>query len=179
MGMTDEMALLNLTLMAHTQAAKENTGNVSSHVLQQAAHAGKEFPESMAAAILTLGMVHAPITQARGVLFSMENDAIREALWDGARLPGFGNSFHKDGVDPAWQPVDEFLEQTFPEIHERIWDVSDIISNVKSKKVYPNAAAYTAAAAHLTKQPFGTEHAILLMGRVPAWVEQWKAASTL
>jgi len=164
--------LITLVLRAHYIAAKNNE-NVSSAAIRQAAKLGKEFPEAVASAVLTLGNVHAPLSRARMILFQSSNSLINEYLIEKVKVPGYGNSFHKDSIDPAWIDVDALLRKDFPEVATRIDEVADLIQAYTNKKIYPNAAAYTAAAAELNNFPYGTEYSILINGRMMAWTEQY------
>jgi citrate synthase len=172
----DQDRLLNVVLSAHLQPTINNDTNVSSTALKQSAAVGKGFPEAMASAILTLGNVHGPVTQARHLLYSAVNEEIITALEAGNYLPGYGNDFHKDGIDPSWEEVNELMEGSFPEHHARIWEVAGLIEKVKDRKIYPNPGAFTAATAEIIGLPPGTEHSIVVMGRMPAWTQQYAQA---
>lgn len=171
--MSERDQLLNAVMEAHLKSTMNNDTNVSSMALKQSAAVGKGFPEALASAMLTLGNVHGPITQARHLLYAADNDFIVSALGDGAILPGYGHDFHKDGIDPAWEEVNELMEDAFPKHHARIWEVADLIEKAKEQKIYPNPGVFTAATAEIIEIPFGTEHSIVVMGRMPAWTQQY------
>lgn len=174
--MTETAELMNLTLTAHAVAAQNNETNVSSMAVKQAAYVGKDFQTAMAAGILTLGNIHAPVTQARHLIFATDNEGIKQALEEGMRLPGYGNAFHKDEIDPAWEGVDEFLRSHWSQVHDRIHEIAGLIEEVKEKKLFPNAAAYTAATAQIMNTPWGAEVGLVVAGRLPVWSEQWREA---
>ena len=168
--------LMGVLMRAHFVAATENN-NVSSAVVKQVAAVGKTFPEAIAAALLTLGGVHAPVTQARHILFEAEDEDIRVLLQQGNKIPGYGNSFFKGAIDPAWNEMDATLLQCYPAIYERLYRISDIITQEKNVRIFPNAAAYTAIAAQLMEVAWHTEMALVIMGRMPAWTNQFEEAA--
>lgn len=165
--------LMGLMMRAHMQSALDNDTNVSSITLRQAAAVGKGFPEAMAAAILMMGQVHGPLTQTRQLLFCTDNETILSFLEGGGILPGFGNAFHKEGIDPAWERVDEYITEFYPEVSARITEVADILSEFKGKTMYPNPGTFTATVAEILDLPWGTETSLAVMGRMPAWTKQY------
>lgn len=164
--------LLEVMNDAHYTSALNNS-NVSSAAIIQMAAVGKAFPEAVAAAILTLGGVHGPATQARSVIYYTDIADIANDIEDGEIIPGFGNSFYKDSIDPAWSQFDMRLRAECPDASYQIDRVSDFVSKGKGKKIYPNAAAYTATVAELQGAAFGTEISLFITARMPAWVELW------
>ncbi len=178
--MSDVGRLMGLLADAHFDSAMNNEQNLSSSVVKQMGIALKTFPEAVASAVLTLGGVHAPVTQARHVIFNMENDDIVEAVASGMVIPGFGNAFHKDGIDPAWVDFEKALKEEEPDFAKRIDAVADIVNKAKgtntTNQLFPNPAAYTAAVAELLGMPEGTEVSLLVNARMRAWVLQWAEA---
>lgn len=168
---TDE--LVESVLIAHKRAALDNQ-NVSSIALGLAASVKTPFPQSVAAALQTLGgPVHGPTQAARELIYGWTAEDMFEALSDGQRLPGWGNSFYPDSLDPAWKDVDELLREKYPEQAARLDNISELVSEVRGKKIFPNAAAYTAVTAHIASLPLGLEIMLLILGRLPAWAAQF------
>lgn len=170
--MGDLDLLTNLMMEAHLKSALNND-NLSSSFVMQMASAGKSFTESMATALLSLGNLHGPVTQCRQVLYYMEEDQLQQALDAGMIIPGFGNAFYKDGIDPAWDDFVEMLKVDFTPYHERIEEISKRLSDKKGTTLYPNPASFTATVAELLNMPVGTEISLAVSARIPAWVEQW------
>ena len=167
--MDDLLAAMN---DAHYHSAINNN-NVSSAVIMQMALVGKAFPESVAAALLTLGDVHGPTAQARHAIYYATTDEIENDIEEDLIIPGFGNAFYKDSIDPAWAQFDMRLRAEFPDVAREIDRIADMISYYKKKKIYPNPAAFTATVAELQGAPLGTEISLLITARMPAWVELW------
>jgi citrate synthase len=168
-------AVMAVLMRAHFTAAIEND-NVSSTMVRTVAAVGKPLGDAFAAALMTLGEVHGPITQARALLFNGDDDLIRTDLERGLKVPGFGNAFFKEGIDPAWHDMDKMVYELDPKTGARLDVVSDMICAAKGKRIYPNAASYTAIAAHWMEFPWHTELALLVMGRLPAWTNQFHEA---
>jgi citrate synthase len=165
--------LISAVLKAHKTAALENE-NVSSVALSLAASVQTAFPQSVAAALQTLGgPVHGPTKEAREMIYGWKAEDMFEALNDGQRLPGWGNAFHKEAIDPAWNEVDALLRSNYEEHAARLDNITELISEVRSRKLFPNAAAYTAVTAHIIGLPLGLEIMLLILGRLPAWAMQF------
>ena len=165
--------LISAVLLAHRTAALENE-NVSSVALSLAASVKTPFPQSVAAALLTLGgPVHGPTAECREMIYGWKAEDMFEALNDGQRLPGWGNAFWKAETDPAWKEVEELLRESYPEHAARLDNITELISEVRGKKLFPNAAAYTAVTAHIIGLPLGLEIMLLILGRLPAWAMQF------
>lgn len=165
--------LINVLMSAHLKAAMNND-NLSSSMVKQVASAGKTFTEAVAAALMTLGQYHAPVTQAREVLFNVNDEDIVELLREGKKIPGYGNSFYHDKIDPAWDELDTILLKEHEAIYNRINHVSDLICQEKGVRLFPNAAAYTAAVAHLMGVDWHVELGLVMLGRLPAWMQQYR-----
>lgn len=168
----DQERILQTLRRAHYTAATVND-NVSSAIVKQIARVGKPLPEAIAAALLSVGELHAPVTQARVLLFRGTDEQIEIELKSGRRAPGFGNSFFKDGIDPAWRDMDVLIEKEFQDTWKRLWAIAELIRSVKGKMIYPNAAAYTAIVAHHLNMAWGAEPMLVIMGRLPAWTDQF------
>lgn len=162
--------LVPLVLRAHAAAALDNRP-VSSTVFADAAKGSGDFGKACIAALATLGGEHAPITAARRFLYNPRR-TVYEMLESGERVPGWGNAFYRYRPDPAWDAVALRLKVQHPQHHIRIDTISKELLAC-GKHLFPNAAAYTAVVAHIIDLPLGAEAALLLLGRVPAWVELW------
>lgn len=169
----DHEELMAALLKAHKIAATDNN-NVSSSALMLAASVNTPFPQSVAAALMTLGGdIHGPTTQARNTIYHRSRNDVLVDLKRGKRIPGWGNSFYNDSVDPAFEEVDKLIRTKYKFDAGCLDRVSQVIREFKGKDLYPNAAAYTAVTAELIGLPEGLEIILLIVGRLPAWATQW------
>lgn len=157
--------LLEAVFEAHQRAALSNP-NVSTAVAANTVAGSGRFANAAAAAILTTGGAHAPLMAARQLLEHGNANIVAEMLNRGQKVPGFGNSFFKGKVDPAWEQVENILCHDFPEMGQSIKELGE---PMKVKGVLPNAALFTAAACVIANVPHGTEDALFITARVPAW----------
>ena len=166
---------------AHARAAFENKGNVSTTAALIAYDGSRSIAQSIAAAILTIGGKHAPVIICRNLVAGWEahNDQARMQLEgmirSGSLIPGLGNSFFKDSIDPSFQDVyDSYVKLAGPDnAIDRIVSASNhILSELKGKevKLYPNAALITAAIAHHLNMPPFYEIQIFIESRMPVWL---------
>jgi len=157
--------LVELVFEAHQVAAKNNA-SASSEAVCMAAGGSGSFRQAVVAALMTLGIRHGPIGAAR-LVFTTDS---YHSIESGAKIPGWGNSFFKDGIDPAWQKVDDYLKEHF----EQEWSKVDAVTNelhAAGKRIYPNAAIYTAIACELCHVPAGLEELFFILPRLPVWAE--------
>jgi citrate synthase len=166
-GGLPERIVLEELLTAHRHAAQDNP-NASSQVAAFVLEAGCTFSQAVAAAVSTLGGLHAPLRAARDVYRYGEPAEITARASAGEKIPGFGNSFHRDRVDPAFANVGAVLELHFPAAVARIEELQAAVW-AAGKKVWPNAALFTAAVCEICRVPDGREEALFLMARIPAW----------
>lgn len=159
--------LLEAVMVAHQRSAVEN-GNVSSEVFRNAVSGSGSFRQAVCAGILSTGGPHAPIAQARAVFESGTVEAIEKAISAGKKVPGFGNSFYKGRMDPAWESVLGILAEDFINAYLRLCNLSRPIGD---KKVLPNAAMFTAIACHICGIPHGLEDSLFMVSRIPAWAD--------
>ena len=87
----------------------------------------------------------------------------------GKKIPGFGNSFFKDSIDPAWFNVESLLQDRFPKVSARIEELGGFVTASIGTKLYPNAAMFTAAACSELGVVRGFESALFIIARIPAW----------
>lgn len=174
-----ELTLLALVVDAHATAAVNNAGNASNLAASIYGQTGSPVTASIIAAMLTMGGAHAPAQQARQWLFRRLGDD--ESAWDslaaqdvadGAQIPGYGNSFHKDDIDPALEPTAELLMDAWPTAHKRIMAGFNALK-AKGPGLFPNLAAYTGAVAEIIDLPEGLESVIVIMPRIPVWASCW------
>lgn len=153
--------LLALLQWSHYQAALKND-NTSSAAAVAVFKASGDIGKAIAAATLAQGGLHAPIEGARRVL---EDSAYAgQLLAQGRKVPGFGNSFYKDKIDPCFETTYWALPMGARDRIARIQNGCPRLENL-----YPNAAIITAAACVQVGIPAGAEPMIFAYCRVPAW----------
>jgi citrate synthase len=84
------------------------------------------------------------------------------------KIPGFGNSFFKDRIDPAWSRVREIIAADFPNANARIEQLHGWMKEA-GKDVHPNAALYTAVICSELGMIPNSESAIFILARTAAW----------
>jgi hypothetical protein len=134
------------------------------------------FVQALAAAVLTFGSeagLHGPTLGARKLLVSDTSISdISDILASGRRVPGFGNSFFKNEIDPAFKKLAESIASFFPKLDERILELAQHLYRSTGTRLYPNAAMYTAAVCEICECPAGKEFVFLGLPRIPVWAEQ-------
>ena len=114
-----KLELLQAVFDAHDMAARNNQ-NASSVAAVNAFFGSAQLTNGIASAILTLGDAHGPIGPARYVYERFDERALKSAIGAGMKIPGFGNSFFKDRIDPAWSRVREIIATDFEDANNRI-----------------------------------------------------------
>jgi citrate synthase len=162
-----KLELLQAVFDAHDMAARNNQ-NASSGAAVNAFFGSAQLTNAIASAILTLGDAHGPIGPARFVYERFDERALKSAIEAGMKIPGFGNSFFKDKIDPAWSRVREIIEADFPNANGRINQLHDWMRQ-SGKDIHPNAALYTAVVCSELGMIPGSESAIFILARTSAW----------
>ena len=164
-----ERDLLEELLAAHHQAVFR--GNISSITVGNAMGGSGDYCKAIAAGILTLGAMHAPIAQTMRLL-SDEDPVARagEIINDNLLVPGWGNSFIKGEPDQMWAAVEGRIEAISAPMMQRIGYVTRYLHGI-GKQVYPNPSTYTAAAALILDIPESVAPFLLIMGRLQGWTE--------
>lgn len=166
---TEQVRLLQATIDAHQHAARFNR-NVSTVTFMQTCAGSGRIESAIAAAILTVGHLHAPILEARGLYEEGQKLMVLGRLHGKQKIAGFGNSFHKTSVDPAWDEVMNIIRMSFPKIDARIGELCSWMAE-GGKPLYPNAALFTAAVCSELKIRHGTETSLFAVWRIPVWVD--------
>lgn len=144
----ENQALLNMLFDAHVEAAERND-NASSLAFQNSWEATNDSGAAIISAIATTGKHHAPVVRARQVLFRDPDETVKAMIRYGHKIPGFGNSFHKEEIDPAFRFVAMYLSQLSE--WERLIEVQSWLTSHKGRVIPINAAGITAAVAeHLS-----------------------------
>jgi len=162
-----KLELLQAVFDAHDMAARNNQ-NSSSGAAVNAFFGSAQLTNAIASAILTLGDAHGPIGPARFVYEKFDERSLKSAILSGMKIPGFGNSFFKDSIDPAWSRVREIIEADFKKANDRIKQLHGWMKEV-GKDVHPNAAFYSAVICNELGMIHGSESAIFVLARTAAW----------
>jgi|SRR5580693_2770814 citrate synthase len=164
--------LLGLTVIAHQQACYNNQ-NASKEICRCIAQCGGRLENGIASAILSLGGSHAPLLDARDTYLHGNRFTIGDKLSrkKGYKVPGFGNSFFKDHIDPAWVPVRSFIKEEFTLSFDRITQLSGDVAEATGKTLFPNAALFTAVVCEICEIPAGMESTIFILSRLPIWAD--------
>jgi citrate synthase len=163
----EKLELLQSVFDAHDMAARNNQ-NASSGAAVNAFFGSAQLTNAIASAILTLGDAHGPIGPARFVYEKFDERSLKSAILSGMKIPGFGNSFFKDSIDPAWSRVREIIEVDFKKANDRIKQLHGWMKEV-GKDVHPNAALYSAVICNELGMIHGSESAIFVLARTAAW----------
>lgn len=173
----NDFLLLDKLITAHRDAAKNND-NLSKGICVQACYGSGKFRQGLVAAIASLGDVHAPLVAAREVWEQADTDVVTQNVANGAYVPGFGNAFYKDHVDPAFKDLHALISSHYPRIESRLADLTQAVwkglakrAGCRVKEIWPNAALYTAAVANQLQVPHGLEEILFLLPRIPVWGE--------
>lgn len=164
--------LLSMVWDAHVCAAETND-SLSKSIAYQVGVGSGSFCHSAAAAMLSTGTRHGPIRAARSSL-DLTSEQAEQYARSGLKIPGFGNSFFKTSLDPAWEQVNTYIVSYYPEQASRIENVRTGLWNA-GKKLYVNAAGLTAATCDALQLPYGVEDGLFVFPRINVW---WKTYLT-
>tara|TARA_R110001592_G_scaffold158191_2_gene389288 strand:+ start:12164 stop:12688 length:525 start_codon:yes stop_codon:yes gene_type:complete len=145
--------------------------NASTTTIIQSAMLGKDFFSSVPAALLTLGNIHAPLSQTNKLLSSP--NPITEAyslLSKGYKVPGWGSSFVKGEPDPVFDRIKSLLKEKYPDKIEIVDEISKMLN------LFPNASCYTVLSHwHIKKDLVDTRSIraaeFLITSRMPVWTD--------
>jgi hypothetical protein len=139
------------------------------------AQLGRPLPESMAAALLTLGNAHAPITQACR-LWNLPHVQFCEQVCvlygAGQKIPGWGSSFAPLGEADSMLA---FFDEAFPpSLLKKRDDMTGQVQAIVARPIMPNAALYTAMFADLLAMSPEEAPRLAILGRANVWTDIWK-----
>lgn len=165
----NQAGLMESLIEAHQQAAISNS-NASSLAIVMAYPCSGSFASATISAICNIGQLHAPLIAARSTYRHATQLSIQSDIESGHRIPGFGNSFYRNCVDPTFLKFSSLLARHYPASSARIEELSACMWEVlRPSRLYPNAALYTAAACEVCGVPDGVETAIFMVARIPIW----------
>lgn len=170
-----------LVALADAHAVSARRDNVSTHAVAGAALGSSDYTKAMAAPLLTLGGLHAPLLRAHRFISEWDQradpDSIRKSqqlvatiIEQGCKIPGWGQSFVKGQPDPAWKEVAAHLYGT------RVGRKLDAITaalHAAGKLIFPNPGGFTAAAAMVLEMPAALAPYLFIAGRLEVWSQQF------
>lgn len=164
---------LSLILNAHEQCAMRD--NISTVTLRNAAIGSGSYTNAVAAALLTVGAVHAPLIQAYSFIAQFNPDEVGEFarhIEMGGLVPGWGSDFAKNGPDELLKPIADCIAEFFPLIDAKIQRITDEL-HARSKMVWPNLACYTAAVGMAIEIPLPILPWLMIQGRLAFWTRDY------
>jgi citrate synthase len=150
---------------AHIKSAKTNN-NASYITFINALGGSGNIIGSVCSALLTIGDKHAPLTRTRGLLQNPKR--LLQYIEMGEKVPGFGNSFYKDSIDPAFKQV--FHHIAYSPEWGKVIQMQQTINKELGKNLYPNAAMITAVVAEIVKAKPMFELWLFITARTYAWL---------
>ena len=159
----------NIIKMHHTCALRNNA---SSEVIKIMAQLGKPFNDAVAAGLLTMGGIHAPVEEAQQEFSVFRNSG--KLSEDIDKHPGFGSAWYKNQPDPVIEEFFNSLPDTCDEGAELLGQVeeyTDAVQRMYEKFIYPNAGLATAIANIALKRHPSMGMGLVIQGRVAAWEE--------
>lgn len=166
---TEQVRLLQATIDAHQTAALKNENNASAFAFWNSMAGSGRVESAIASFCLAIGHLHAPILEARGLYEEGERLNVLGRLNDGQKIAGFGNSFYKTSLDPAWDEVMNVIRMSFPKTDARIQELCSWMAE-GGKPLYPNAALLTGAVCSELKIPHALETSLFVVWRIPALI---------
>lgn len=162
---SDQSQLLSALLEAHHAIALRGAPAVT-----LAAQGSGIYQQAVAAALMTLGDKSGPVEEAYRFLGSkaIGTTKLQQYVANGGRVPGWGSQQIKAKPDPAWDATEALLEAHWPQIHKKLEDVTAAF-HACGKRLYPNAAAYSAAVTEALGIPGDSVAYLWVLGRIGAW----------
>ena len=149
----------------HDEMAFRN--NASSTIIKAMANLGKPMNDALAAGLLSLDTIHAPIRSACECFNHYSKDGELNKSFVGLKVPGFGSSWYKNQPDPV---VDKFTNHCNDETKYIIDEYTQYVQKNWRPNIFPNAALATAAFAYQEDIDPVTAMSKVIIGRLYAWV---------
>ena len=165
----EDKEILRLLFEAHEFAAERNE-SASSNLFKMSCFGSGDFDKAVIAAIAMTGNLHAPIKDTRRILFHTSKQNILDMIDHGEKIPGFGNSFYKDGVDPSFIELNRYIRDRYFTIYKIVPWTQEML-RLSGKILYPNAALYTAIVAEIIGFKNGAESFLFIYSRLPIWAK--------
>lgn len=163
---------------AQRASAKANP-SVSKMLVNLVGQSSGSFIHALVAGLMSVGEKHGPIQKARDeLLVYVSVEATTEAVQRGVKIYGFGNSFFKIKSDPCWTEVHDLLIRSYPVAFDILAGIQEGLQRA-GKKIYPNPAGYSAAAAHGAGLLRGMEEVIFVIPRMQVWLQEYVITQTV
>lgn len=166
-----EESLLECLFRCHSDSSQKNQ-NFSTEVVKAYSRLteNQDPMPGLIAGLMSTGGKHAPILQARRTLFYTSDEAVKAMIRGGVKIPGFGNSFFKDCIDPSWEPLHAmFIDMDIP-AWDRVLEVGSWIAAITGNSPSPNAAAFTAVIAEHLRLDMNATLWLFLVPRTAVWL---------
>lgn len=166
--------LIDHLVEMHTKMAYRN--NASSTLITSMGQLGKPLSTALAAGLLTLDSIHAPIADTVTLVQHWlsnkcdENPFANEKFWERYpnKVPGYGSAWYKGKPDPV---VEEFFNYLDPDLLGVAEKLTEGVQHYTERKIYPNAAMATAWAAIEMEIPAHEAMSLVIQGRISAWCD--------
>lgn len=156
---------------AHDASALRH--NISHDALILATQGSGDYVHAVTAAMMTIGGAHAPVVATCYALQHPDPSAlVSSCLEKGVKVPGWGNGFVKDGVDPLWREVDAMLREMDVPLMAKVDAITDALHRA-GKLIYPNPSCYTAAVAVTSGIQTEASPFLFISGRLAAWTREY------
>lgn len=167
-----EITLIELLYKAHSDAV--NRQNISSVIVANAALGSGRYASAISSATASIGGVHAPIEETIDAIESAMDgrgrNYVTSKIGDGEKVAGWGNSFHKGGIEPEWMGLMEAIEKTRPDIAGALESITCALHDA-GKIVFPNPSAFTAAVAIIIGLPRNVAAMLFIAARLSGWTK--------
>jgi len=189
---TEAFKLMEELQEAHYQAAMSNQ-NISKMAALNCFHGSDNPMNAIASGLLSTGGIHGPLTETRELLRMYAQDSdfciayMRDMVKGGGKIPGLGNSFFKDKIDPSFQVVYDLYNRTRLDLYSESTDDDITPVNIRefardanlaieqalgiNKNLQLNASAITAGIVELLGGCKYIENWFFIAGRSRAWIE--------
>jgi citrate synthase len=155
-----EQILFKELLKAH--AASVHRENCSTTAFLAAASGSRDFLKGVCAALCSVGEVHAPLQATYEFLDAYPAFNLPE------RVPGWGNSFVREEIDPIWAEVWKVLLVVAPTLTDTMSAITEELHS-RDKRIFPNPSALTAACCIAMQVPKELCGLFFVLGRVEGW----------
>jgi len=166
--------LIDHLVEMHTKMAYRN--NASSTLIASMGQLGKPLSTALAAGLLTLDSIHAPIADTVTLVQHWlsnswdKNPSYNEKFWERypGKVPGYGSAWYKGTPDPD---VEDLFTQLDPGLLNKVELLTLRVQKYTKKDIYPNAAMATAWAAIEMEIPAHEAMSLVIQGRISAWCD--------
>ena len=158
--------------VSQAHAASALRGNLSHQALALAAQGSGDYTKAIAAALMTIGGLHAPLLQTYDFLTGDPAHEVEARLAAKQRIPGWGNAFVKGTPDPIWHDMDQLIRAEDPQWGLTLDAVTEQL-HAAGRRLYPNPSCYTVIAGILLGVPKPALPYLFLNGRLTAWTNEF------